>query len=330
MNLHMADPLLSVIIPTYNRAEILRLALDSLASQTLSADEFEVLVIDNNSRDHTPSVVEEYCRRLPHFRYLSETAQGAAYARNAGLAVARGEYVALMDDDAKAAPDWLEVAARVIREQRPVVFGGPFFPFYISAKPAWFKSSYGGYRLADTPRAMAENEYVYGGNMFMHCASLRQVGGFPVDRGPVGEVMAFGEEIVPQQKIRNAQPGALFFYDPRLVTYNLVRPEQMSVRRVWRDAYARGKTGFVLFFSGRDTPLSPSRYWRVAAQLWAKFAIDALRGIVWRDKTRFPHVQNYWYEHTRNIVVKLGRVRARRDAWVGKPVGTPARGTHEH
>lgn len=325
----MAEPLISVIIPTYNRAEILRLALDSLTVQTLAPAEFEVLVVDNNSRDHTRAVVEAYCRHLPHFHYVSETAQGAAHARNAGLKMARGEYVGLMDDDAKAAPDWLEVAARVIREQHPVVFGGPFFPFYISSKPAWFKSTYGGYMLTDQPRAMTENEYVYGGNMFVHRAALREVGGFPVDRGPVGKVMAFGEEIVPQQKIRKSQPGALFFYDPQLVTYNLVRPEQMSVRRVWRDAYTRGKTGFVLFRRGRDTPLSPVRYWRVSAQLWGAFVFDAVRGIFSRDRVRFPHVQSYWYEHTRDIVVKLGRVRARREAWSEKSAAAPSR-THEH
>lgn len=327
----MADPLISVIIPTYNRAEILRLALDSLAAQTLPAAEFEVLVVDNNSRDHTRSVIEAYCQRLPHFRYLSEMAQGAAHARNAGLSAARGAYAGLMDDDAKAAPDWLEVAAQVIRERHPAVFGGPFFPFYISARPPWFKSSYGGYTLTDQPHAMAENEYVYGGNMFMHCAMLREVGGFPVDRGPVGKMMAFGEEIVPQQKIRKAQPGALFFYEPRLVTYNLVRPEQMSVRRVWRDAFARGKAGFILFRRGRDTPLSPVRYWRIAALLWSQFGFDVVRGIFMRDRVLYPHVQNYWYEHSRDIIVKLGRVRARREAWPEKAAGgAAASGSHEH
>lgn len=316
----MADPLISVIIPTYNRAEILRLALDSLAAQTLPSDEFEVLVVDNNSRDHTRAVAEEYCQRLPHFRYLSETAQGAAYARNRGLQNSRGTYVGLMDDDAKAGPSWLQEAKRVVHTLHPLVFGGPFFPFYISKAPAWFKPSYGGYVLAEDPRPMTPNEYVYGGNMFVHRATLQEVGGFPVNRGPVGNVMAFGEEIEPQQKIRKAYPDALFFYDPRLITYNLVRTEQMSVKRVWRDALARGQTAYFLFRRNRDTPLSPAKYWRVSAALWAEFAGDVLRGCFVRDRRTFPYVQNYWVEHSREILVRLGRARARRDAWPGNAV----------
>lgn len=311
----MADPLISVIIPTFNRAEILRLALDSLAAQTLSSNEFEVLVVDNNSRDHTRAVAEEFCQRLPHFRYLSETAQGAAHARNRGLQCARGEYVGLMDDDAKADPSWLLEAKRVANTLHPLVFGGPFFPFYISEKPAWFKPNYGGYALAEEPRPMTTNEYVYGGNMFVHRATLREVGAFPVDRGPVGKIMAFGEEIEPQQKIRKAYPQALFFYDPRLITYNLVRSEQMSVKRVWRDAFARGQTAYYLFRRGRDTPLSAARYWWVAAALWGTFAADVLRGCFARDRKKFPYVQNYWVEQSREIMIRLGRAKARREAY---------------
>lgn len=326
----MVDPLISVIIPTYNRAEILRLALDSLAAQTLSPAAFEVLVVDNNSQDHTRAVVEEFCQRQSHFHYVHEHVQGAAHARNRGLQHARGEYVGLMDDDAKASSTWLAEAVRIIREQHPQVFGGPFFPFYISKKPAWFKSDYGGYALTEAPRPMAANEYVYGGNMFIHRATLQAVGGFPVDRGPVGKVMAFGEEIVPQQKIRKAYPNSVFFYDPRLVTYNLVRPEQMSVKRVWRDAFARGQTAFFLFRRGRDTPLSPAKYWRSSAMLWGEFAADVLRGLLTRDRAQFPCVQNYWVEHTREIVMKLGRARARRNAWLGDSNGRAERETHEH
>lgn len=326
----MADPLISVIIPTYNRAEILRLALDSLAAQTLASGAFEVLVVDNNSGDHTRAVVEAYCQHLAHFHYLSEHAQGAAHARNRGLQVAQGEYVGLMDDDAKAAPTWLEEAARVIREQHPHVFGGPFFPFYISEKPVWFKDAYGGYTLAAAPRPMAANEYVYGGNMFIHRSTLEAVGGFPADRGPVGKIMAFGEEIVPQQKIRKIRPDSVFFYDPRLITYNLVRPEQMRVNRVWRDAFARGQTAYHLFRRGRDTALSPAKYWRTSAKLWGEFAADVVRGFLVRDRRQFPYVQNYWVEHTRNIMMKLGRARARRAAWLGDAGGTKERETHEH
>ncbi|WP_037914136.1 glycosyltransferase [Actinacidiphila yeochonensis] len=91
-------PRCSVIIPTYNRAELLRLTLDALCRQSVPTTEFEVLVVDDGSSDSTAEVVESYRDRLP-VRYFFQEDQGwrVAKARNVGIANAAGDVCVFLD-----------------------------------------------------------------------------------------------------------------------------------------------------------------------------------------------------------------------------------------
>src|ERR1700677_2333340 len=95
----MSRPLkCSVIIPTYNRALLLSHTLDSLTRQSLPADEFEVLVVDDGSSDETSVVVEGYSTRL-NLRYFFREDEGwrIARARNVGIANAAADVCVLLD-----------------------------------------------------------------------------------------------------------------------------------------------------------------------------------------------------------------------------------------
>ena len=99
----------SIVVCTYNRAESLRDTLRAL--QALQADpgrRWEVIVVDNNSKDHTKAVVEEVQRGWPLLRYAFEGAQGLSHARNHGIGCARGAVILFTDDDVLPEPDWLE------------------------------------------------------------------------------------------------------------------------------------------------------------------------------------------------------------------------------
>src|ERR1700743_2615720 len=101
---------LSLVICSYNRRESTTGAMDSLYRQTLNKGDYEVIVVDNNSKDDTEVRCREYIGTHPdgRFLYLMETRQGASYARNTGAALAQGEFLVFMDDDAVAAPDFLQ------------------------------------------------------------------------------------------------------------------------------------------------------------------------------------------------------------------------------
>lgn len=96
---------ISVIIPTYNRADVLRKTLEAYFAQSGDHQILEVLVVDDGSKDHTPSVVDE-CRRLSalSLRYLPQENQGLAAARNHAIREAKGELILFGDDDIIPSP----------------------------------------------------------------------------------------------------------------------------------------------------------------------------------------------------------------------------------
>lgn len=97
MNQKAHLPFLSIVIPTYNRKDSLCETLTSLARQTLPADRFEVIVVDDGSTDGTNEIAEE-AFPFPH-RYIRQTNQGDAVARNLGAQVSRADILVFLDDD---------------------------------------------------------------------------------------------------------------------------------------------------------------------------------------------------------------------------------------
>ena len=105
----------SVVIPTFNRGDVLADALDSVLAQ--SAAPLEIIVVDDGSTDHTPSIVQRYSGRIVCIR---QSNAGPAAARNRGIEVARGQYVAFLDSDDAWAPWTLELFSRAVQD-----FGAP-------------------------------------------------------------------------------------------------------------------------------------------------------------------------------------------------------------
>jgi len=108
-------PLVSVVTPTYNRSRLLRLAIESVLAQTYPA--IEIIVVDDGSSDDTPAVAESFAGRIT---YIRQTNQGGAAARNAGLKLARGAYINVLDDDDLMLPTKIERQVEVL-EQRPEI-----------------------------------------------------------------------------------------------------------------------------------------------------------------------------------------------------------------
>jgi glycosyltransferase involved in cell wall biosynthesis len=102
-------PVVSVIIPTYNRKQELNGLLSSLQQQTLPASDFEIIVVDDGSSDGTLAYLKTLVadgRENLFFCYQKN--QGPGAARNCGMAMARGALFAFTDTDCRPLPDWLE------------------------------------------------------------------------------------------------------------------------------------------------------------------------------------------------------------------------------
>jgi glycosyltransferase involved in cell wall biosynthesis len=136
------SPDISVVVCTYNRAELLPRALESLFAQK-AACAFEVLVVDNNSTDNTPSVVESLQRKAPiTVRYISEPRQGNAYARNTGVEQAHASIVAFLDDDVVADENWIQtIKSAFDRDPQLSFVGGKVLPLWDGNPPSWLTRS---------------------------------------------------------------------------------------------------------------------------------------------------------------------------------------------
>jgi glycosyltransferase involved in cell wall biosynthesis len=139
----MSAPIkVTVAIPTYNRADFLRQALAGIVTQQFPREHFEVLVIDNNSTDHTRAVVHEFAGGHPAPRFVQERKQGLDYARNRAIDEARGEIILFGDDDILVRPDWIAqmaVALLADRGRHIGAVGGEVIPVFPHGLPDWVR-----------------------------------------------------------------------------------------------------------------------------------------------------------------------------------------------
>lgn len=184
----------SIIIPLYNKAPYVRRALDSIAAQTFA--DFQAIVVDDGSTDGGAAIVADYPD--PRFRLMRQSNAGPGAARNAGVAQARGEFVAFLDADDEWLPTYLYESVRLLESFWPevasVTCGYIEHPSGASMESMWRKRglSEGAQRVdPDTDPALVVNMLAY----MSPCSTLtraqviRKWGGF-YDR----EKCAFGED----------------------------------------------------------------------------------------------------------------------------------------
>ena len=131
-------PIVSIVVSTYNRAHLLRGAIERLLAQRTSFP-YEVIVVDNNSADHTAAVLQEAARSGAQlFRFGFEPRQGVSYGRNKGIELSHAPIVAFTDDDVLVTPDWAERVVQALTEHPEVdCVGGRVVPVWKTPPPNW-------------------------------------------------------------------------------------------------------------------------------------------------------------------------------------------------
>ena len=170
-----------MIIPTHNRADLLPRAVNSALAQTF--EDCEIIIVDDCSSDHTQNVIEGFGRaRVRSFRH--EANRGVSAARNTGIANARGEYIAFLDDDDELTPDSLSARVDVLDAASPDV--GMCYGRYINIDGASGAASSPRFRTALSQsdmltRAMALDLQVLTSSILVRAAVAREAGGFNVE-----------------------------------------------------------------------------------------------------------------------------------------------------
>jgi glycosyltransferase involved in cell wall biosynthesis len=297
---------LSIIICSYNRASYISDALTSLYGQSSGLDDFEVIIVDNNSIDNTKEVYAQWRQTNTNgqFTFISETKQGASFARNTGAAIAKGEWVCFMDDDAVATTDYVKNIIKHIQDQPFIVgFGGRIIPKYIPGEPKWMSyyvsSLVGNFDYASTACAFENGKYPLESNMIVKKSVYDQIGGFNVNLpGVVGTLRIGGEGKELFYKI--IALGHTIYYDPSICVHHVVEVKKLTSEYMYRVASGIGrgeKTRTLNISNGAYSmkileyllklgagiilgikyaiQLTPSKTWPII-----KFRIDTIKGLL--------------------------------------------------
>ena len=229
-----ARPGISVVICTYNRADLLPAALDDvLAQDHPDTPPFELIVVDNNSSDGTAAVVDRAAARHSRVRYLFEAQQGLSHARNAAIAVARAPFIAFTDDDVRVGRGWLAAIARAFREHPGAsVIGGKVLPVWPAPPPPWLTPAHWGpLALVDygehAIRVDANRQIcLVGANLAVAARAFELVGTFAPAVQRVRDIVGSSEDHEFLQRL--IRVGGFGVYDPRIVIHAAVQEDRLE------------------------------------------------------------------------------------------------------
>ena len=227
----MAQPIYSIVIPTYNEERFIGRCLESLRRQTVPADQIEIIVVDNGSTDGTLAICRRYTDRILNHPELRVGAM-----RNRGAAAATGKVLAFIDADCVADPGWLQSAADLLAEQ-PCVAGDSYD---IPAEPHWIERAW----FAQEHRGRRATQLIPAGNLIVPRALFQTLGGF-------NEALVTGEDAEFCQRAAEAVP---VLADDRIRVVHLGNPKTLRkfvTREMWHGMGALGS----LRLNWNDKPL---------------------------------------------------------------------------
>ncbi len=232
----------SVILCTYNRCYNLPDCLAALEQQEDCGLTWEVVLVDNNSSDHTRAWVSEYASQSQlKLRYTFCPEQGLSHARNHGIQTAQGQYLVFIDDDIRVSRRWLAAIVETFKSYHCDAVGGPIhLSVPLAELPGWITShpempGFLGFRDfgAHPCRLDGIRAFPFGGNMAIQKSVFARLGGFDPRLGRKGEgrrreELFKGEETEFFQRL--AQAGGVIWYQPQALVYHLVTPRQLKRR----------------------------------------------------------------------------------------------------
>ena len=167
-------PSVSVIIPTFNHGDFILETLESVFAQTFH--DYEVIVVNDGSPDDTEVILRPYIE-AQRIRYLCQENEGVAAARNAGLALARGKWIAFLDDDDLWPTDKLEWQLACLESSNAVMVGGlcSLFGDAKDRKTLRFSNDFKTFNTADLFKS---NPFGSPGQTLIRKSALDQIGGF--------------------------------------------------------------------------------------------------------------------------------------------------------
>jgi glucosyl-dolichyl phosphate glucuronosyltransferase len=234
----------SIVISTLDRQQEVVRAIRSILEQGVDPARYEIVVIDNGSKDRTREVVAEIVAQHSNVRYFHEPRMGLSIARNRGTVESRAPIIAFFDDDGTAEPGWLQSMLQVFLDDPSAGAAGGLIQVGWPSrdKPDWMPTElqgyYGGCDYGDARRYLAFPQYPYGPNMLIRREHLEAIGGFREEVGPTGQNIMAGDELDVFQRLYELRVKVV--YEPKAVVRHWVPAERLTRKWLLHRAYKHG------------------------------------------------------------------------------------------
>lgn len=233
---------LSVVICTFNRADLICKTIDSLIDQSLDKELFEILIVDNNSSDSTREIAESYVSKDNRVRYIFEGKQGKSVAANRGIKESSGEYIGFVDDDVIVCSTWCSDIIRIFESDPEIAaIGGKIIPYYDSKKPSWFDDKFEIRSWGNAEKYLLNDESFSGfsgANMAFRKDVLILLSGFDESIGPSGNKFMMGEDTEIFMRLKGIK--AVLYYCPAMLVQHYVPSKTMTIKYRMRRSFLSG------------------------------------------------------------------------------------------
>lgn len=278
----------SVVIATYNRAGLLADTLHSLEAQQVPGGlRWEIVIVDNNSRDQTREVVGRFSKTSSlTVQYAFEPRQGQSFARNLGIEVADGAVILFTDDDILPNPDWVPRMLSSIATGDLDGAGGRVLPRWEAEVPRWLSSRPDlrtWLALAEEDQAcmltypLLVTRRIVGASMAFRREVFEEFGGFPTALGHRGARLYGGEEVefVNQLLLKKKRIG----YDPSIIVSHRIGADRLSKSFFLRRHFdhACGEARFLSRERHAVLGVSPWQYRQLLSAAWTTMVHTVLR-----------------------------------------------------
>ena len=293
----------SIIIPTYQRVNGLRLLLQSIARQWQAADGIHVVVVENHAQpmEQVRQLCEDHSSAGMDILLLHQPEPGASNARNLGIEQSSGEWLIFLDDDEEILEGYLAKAARLIRDARPMsIFGGQCLPVFEADAPKWVKPEYSYIGYGTDAFQLARGRYLPGGNLILSRELLDQIGLYNPKLGHAGLRTGYGEETDLLKRAEDA--GAVQNYTPELSIVHHIPNSRLTLR--WLKAQKCKSAQFKAWYYWQTHQMPAGRAkltglklscLRAALLQEIKIAWKSAVGL-FRNRGTFPYWENYFME----------------------------------
>lgn len=248
---------ISVIICAYTekRWNDLAAAVSSVQQQTLMAREIIVVI------DHNTELLKKAQANLTGITVIqNQEERGLSGARNSGVAIAQGQLIAFLDDDAIADNTWLSLFHETLQDPHILGVGGSVVPLWIDHEPSWFPEEFHwvvGCTYRGMPQESAPIRNPIGASMCLRREIFEEVGGFRSDIGRVGTRPVGCEETELCIRASQYWPERQFFYQPRAIVQHRVPGQRAHWSYFWSRCYAEGiSKACIARYVGKEDSLS--------------------------------------------------------------------------